>query len=88
MLMLRASPESSELGQRITKAASERLEVTHPENPLIGSRFDARIEGIARVGQYEAVTPSIEGRAWITSFNQLVLDPSDPFQEGFLVGRL
>jgi proline racemase len=30
--------------------------------------------------------PSIAGRAWITSFNQLVLDPSDPFQRGFVVG--
>ncbi|WP_307080368.1 proline racemase family protein [Arthrobacter pascens] len=30
------------------------------------------------VGSYEAVIPSISGRAWITSINQLVLDPSDP----------
>jgi proline racemase len=30
--------------------------------------------------------PSIAGRAWITSFNQLVLDPTDPFQHGFVVG--
>ncbi|CDR01628.1 proline racemase family protein [Streptomyces iranensis] len=54
---------------------------------LIGSLFDARIEDTARVGPYEAVVPSISGRAWITSLNQLVLDPSDPFQSGFVVGR-
>ncbi|WP_216639980.1 proline racemase family protein [Arthrobacter sp. QXT-31] len=54
---------------------------------LIGSQFDARIENTTAVGPYSAVVPSISGRAWITSFNQLVLDPSDPFQEGFVVGK-
>ncbi|MFD1213008.1 proline racemase family protein [Arthrobacter sp. GCM10027362] len=54
---------------------------------IIGSRFDARIEGVTTVGPYHAVIPSISGRAWITSLNQLVLDPTDPFQEGFVVGR-
>ncbi|TNB67273.1 hypothetical protein FHJ30_20910 [Arthrobacter sp. BB-1] len=54
---------------------------------IIGSQFDARIEEIVTVGPYEAVVPSISGSAWITSFNQLVLDPSDPFQEGFVVGK-
>lgn len=33
-----------------------------------------------------AVIPSIAGRSWITSLNQLVIDPSDPFQQGFVVG--
>lgn len=54
---------------------------------IIGSQFDARIEGTPTVGPYEAVIPAIAGRAWITSINQLVLDPSDPFQEGFVVGK-
>ncbi|GHG61114.1 hypothetical protein GCM10012320_35950 [Sinomonas cellulolyticus] len=54
---------------------------------LIGSKFDARIEATTTVGEYEAVIPSIAGRVWITSFNQLVLDPTDPFQEGFVVGK-
>lgn len=53
---------------------------------LVGSRFDARIESTTTVGRYDAVVPSISGRAWITSFNQLVLDPTDPFQNGFVVG--
>ncbi|MGW0705709.1 proline racemase family protein [Streptomyces sp. NPDC002643] len=54
---------------------------------LIGSRFDARVESTTTVGSYDAVVPSISGRAWLTSFNQLVLDPTDPFQSGFVVGR-
>jgi proline racemase len=56
------------------------------ESP-IGSVFDARIESTTHVGDYPAVVPSVAGRAWITSFNQLVLDPSDPFPHGFVVGR-
>lgn len=54
---------------------------------VIGSQFDARVEDVTTVGPYDAVVPSIAGRCWITSFNQLVLDPTDPFQEGFVVGR-
>ena len=54
---------------------------------IIGSQFDARIEGITTVGPHQAVIPAISGRAWITSINQLVLDPSDPFPEGFVVGK-
>lgn len=55
--------------------------------PLVGSGFDARVESTTTVGLYDAVVPSISGRAWITSFDQLVLDPTDPFQNGFVVGR-
>lgn len=54
---------------------------------IIGSQFDARIESLVTVGPYDAVVPSIAGRAWITSLNQLLLDPSDPFPEGFVVGK-
>lgn len=54
---------------------------------IIGSHFDASIEGTTTVGPYQAVIPANSGRAWITSLNQLVLDPTDPFQEGFVVGK-
>ena len=54
---------------------------------IIGSQFDARIESTTTVGPNHAVVPAISGRAWITSINQLVLDPSDPFPEGFVVGK-
>ena len=49
---------------------------------LIGSTFDSRVEEITTLGEYPAIIPSISGRCWITSFNQLVLDPSDPFPHG------
>ena len=50
---------------------------------LIGSAFDARVEETTTVGSYPAIVPSVCGRAWITSFNQLVLDASDPFPHGY-----
>jgi proline racemase len=50
---------------------------------LIGSTFDSRVEQLTTVGDYPAVVPSVSGRSWITSFNQLVLDPSDPFPHGY-----
>lgn len=32
------------------------------------------------------VRPRVTGRAWITGFHQLVLDPEDPLPEGFRIG--
>ena len=49
----------------------------------IGSRFDARIVGVTKVGQRDAILPNITGRAWIYSVGQYGVDPSDPFQQGF-----
>lgn len=53
----------------------------------MGSQFDARVESTTTVGQYPAVVPSIAGRAWITAHSQYVLDPHDPYPDGFVVGR-
>jgi proline racemase len=50
---------------------------------VISTRFVGRIAGRTRVGGREAIIPSVSGRAWITGFHQLVLDPNDPFPEGF-----
>jgi len=50
---------------------------------LIGSTFDARVEETTTIGDYPAIVPSVSGRSWITSFNQLVLDPADPFPHGY-----
>lgn len=53
---------------------------------IIGSEFIGTINGITKVGEYPAILPTIRGSAWITSFKQVVLDPTDPFPEGFRVG--
>jgi proline racemase len=37
------------------------------------------------VGPYRAVVPTLSGQAWITGFSSYVVDPTDPFPEGFTV---
>jgi proline racemase len=143
--------EMAEFGMKVTKAATEQLGFTHPENPdwrhisfcqmtaplrkedgiyvgrnavairpgkldrsptgtgcsarlavlkktgvlsigdqyigesIIGSRFHCRLESEARVGDREAVIPSLTGRAWITGTHQHTLDPGDPWPQGYKV---
>jgi proline racemase len=50
---------------------------------VIGSRFTARVTARTRMGDYDAVVPSVAGRAWLTHISQHGLDPTDPFQQGF-----
>jgi len=53
---------------------------------IIGTRFTGRLLEEASVGGRPAVVPEITGRAWITGMGQYLLDPDDPFPEGFRVG--
>ena len=50
---------------------------------IIDSRFDCRIEGSEQRDGRTWITPSLEGRAWLTDTRQLLLDPSDPWQGGY-----
>ena len=52
---------------------------------IIGSTFVGRIEGRAKVGNHDAIIPSIEGWARVTGFNTIVIDDRDPFAHGFQV---
>ncbi len=54
---------------------------------ITGSLFTGRlIEQVHLTPEVMAVIPTIEGRAWITGFQNLVLDPEDPFPAGFTLG--
>jgi proline racemase len=55
---------------------------------ILGTTFTGRLVEETRIGPYAAVTPTISGQAWITGFAQYVLDPEDPFPEGFTVGDI
>ena len=50
---------------------------------LIGSEFSGRILGTAQVGDLPAIVPEISGRGWITGIHQHMLDPADPWPEGY-----
>jgi proline racemase len=55
---------------------------------ILGTTFTGRLLEETRVGTYPAVVPSLSGQAWITGFAQYVLDPEDPFPNGFTVGDI
>jgi proline racemase len=55
---------------------------------ILGTVFTGRLLEETRVGDYPAVVPTLSGQAWITGMASYVLDPSDPFPEGFTVGDI
>lgn len=50
---------------------------------IIGSTFHCRIDGLTVVAGKPAILPRIAGRAWITGTHQLLLDPADPWPQGY-----
>ena len=52
---------------------------------VIGTTFDGRIVAEATVGGRPAIVPAIRGSAWITGITEVMLDPTDPFPEGYLL---
>jgi len=52
---------------------------------LIDSEFLVEITGHTTVGDRPAVLPRISGRGWVVGSRTVAVDPSDPYQEGFLL---
>jgi proline racemase len=52
---------------------------------VLGSSFDGRIVSETAVGDRPAIVPAIRGSAWITGITHVVVDPTDPFPEGYLL---
>jgi len=59
------------------------LETDFVNETLLGTSFTGRLVDTARVGEHEAVVPTITGSAWIIATTQQLLDPTDPFPAGF-----
>jgi proline racemase len=51
----------------------------------LGTTFDGRIVAEAQVGERPAIVPAIRGSAYVTGIHQLLVDPDDPFPEGYLL---
>jgi proline racemase len=75
-------------------ALSARMAVLHAKGEMgledrltivsiIGSTFIGRIVGQTTVGNRAAVIPELSGRGWITGIHQHMLDPTDPWPEGY-----
>jgi proline racemase len=60
------------------------LGVDFVNESFIGSRFVGRIVAETTVAGRPAVVPTVTGRAWITGRAEYLLDPSDPFPQGFV----
>ena len=50
---------------------------------LIDSLFECGIEATTTVGERAAIVPTLAGRAWITGIHQHLLDPDDPWPQGY-----
>ena len=75
-------------------AASARMALLHAKgemkvgdtftaHSIIGSVFHGRIADTTVVGDRSAIVPEITGRAWVTGTHQHMLDPEDPWPEGY-----
>jgi proline racemase len=54
------------------------------QSPL-GTTFEGRVLKETRVADLNAVVTEIRGSAQITGIHEFVVDPQDPFPEGFLL---
>ena len=52
---------------------------------IIDTPFESKVVEHVKVGEYPAVITEVSGTAYITGFNNLVLDPDDPLPEGFRI---
>ncbi|MDX6234579.1 MAG: proline racemase [Nocardioidaceae bacterium] len=55
---------------------------------ILGTIYTGELLRETQVGPHAAVVPTISGQAWITGYSTWVLDPDDPFPEGFTVGDI
>lgn len=58
---------------------------TFVHESIIGSLFHGRVEDKAKVGNRDAIIPSIGGWARVTGFNTIFIDDRDPFAHGFML---
>ena len=55
---------------------------------ILGTIFTGRVLEETAIGPYRAIVPSITGQAWITGVASYVVDPTDPFPDGYTVGDI
>lgn len=55
---------------------------------VLDTLFVGRIVEETIVGPYQAVVPTTTGTGWITGFARYVVDPTDPFPNGWTVGDI
>ena len=68
--------------------AEGRLGLEEPfvNESILGTRFTGRLLRETQVGEFNAVIPEIAGSAFVTGFQQFVVDSNDSLRSGFLLG--
>jgi proline racemase len=61
------------------------LNETFTNTSPLGTTFQGRLVKETRLGDTTAVVAEVRGSAYITGVHEFVIDPEDPFQEGFLL---
>ncbi len=51
---------------------------------ILGSTMNVEVTDMVDYGEYKAVIPEVEGRAYFSGINTFVFDPDDPFKNGFI----
>ena len=52
---------------------------------IVGSRFRGQVVEETSFGPYRAIIPEVEGNAYITGRHEFLIDPDDPFRDGFIL---
>lgn len=55
---------------------------------LLGTVYTGHLVEEVQVGKYKAVIPTIGGQSWIYGYSNYVLDPTDPFENGYTIGDI
>ena len=58
---------------------------TFTATSVIGSTFTGRIAALTKLGSVSAIIPQVTGRGWITGVHQHMLDPDDPWPQGYRI---
>ena len=75
---------SARLAQMVARGQFSDSDVLINES-WIGSQFEGRVKEHTSVAGLPAIIPTVTGRAWIMGEATWLLDPTDPFPNGFLV---
>ena len=67
--------------------AKNEIEINEPVviESIIGSEFTGRVVKTTKFGDYDAVVPEVEGNAYVTGKHEFIIDPDDPFKNGFIL---
>ena len=74
-------------GRMALHYARNELEQGQPAviESIIGSTFTGTVVEPTKFGLYDAVIPSVEGRAYITGQHEFIINPDDPLKDGFFL---